>query len=145
MLIPPAAPHSSSIIRDWYERPASGRRTKWTRSHPTPISCAGTYRQRHRYILISFTTKLLLFYHLKNSFVMNTKIQIVTSQRWELSGSSTEELLEWKSSASGSRKLRLLTAVEMRCSDHATSSIRKTDTNFADMRPSLGRYSSLAD
>jgi hypothetical protein len=26
----PTAPHSSSIIRGWYNRPVSGRRTKWT-------------------------------------------------------------------------------------------------------------------
>jgi hypothetical protein len=30
ILIPLTAPHSSSIIRDWYNRPISGRRTKWT-------------------------------------------------------------------------------------------------------------------
>jgi hypothetical protein len=37
ILIPPTAPHSlSSIIRGWYSRPISGRRTKWTQSHPTP-------------------------------------------------------------------------------------------------------------
>jgi hypothetical protein len=34
ILIPPTAPHSS-IIRGWYNRPNSGRRTKWTQSHPT--------------------------------------------------------------------------------------------------------------
>jgi hypothetical protein len=34
--IPPTAPHSSSIIRGWYNRPNSGWRTKWTQSHPTP-------------------------------------------------------------------------------------------------------------
>jgi hypothetical protein len=39
--------------------------------------------------------------------------------------SITEELLEWKSSGSVSRKSRL-TAVAMRCADHAISSIRKT-------------------
>jgi hypothetical protein len=38
--------------------------------------------------------------------------------------SITEELLEWKSSGSGSRKSRL-TAVGIRCADHATPSIRK--------------------
>jgi hypothetical protein len=30
ILIPPIAPHSSSTIRSWYNRPVSGRRTKWT-------------------------------------------------------------------------------------------------------------------
>jgi hypothetical protein len=36
ILIPPTAPHSSSsIVRGWYNRPNSGRRTKWTQSHPT--------------------------------------------------------------------------------------------------------------
>jgi hypothetical protein len=35
ILIPPTVPHSSSIIRG-YNRPNSGRRTKWTQSHPTP-------------------------------------------------------------------------------------------------------------
>jgi hypothetical protein len=39
--------------------------------------------------------------------------------------SITEELLEKKSSASGSRKLRL-TAIQIRCADHATPSIRKS-------------------
>jgi hypothetical protein len=37
ILIPPTTSHSSSsIIRGWYNRPISGRRTKWTQSHPTP-------------------------------------------------------------------------------------------------------------
>jgi hypothetical protein len=36
ILIPPTAPHSSSsIILAWNNRPISGRRTKWTQSHPT--------------------------------------------------------------------------------------------------------------
>jgi hypothetical protein len=34
--IPPSAPHSSSTIRGWYNRPVSGRRTEWTQFHPTP-------------------------------------------------------------------------------------------------------------
>jgi hypothetical protein len=34
ILIPPTAPHSSSIIRGWYIGPNNGRRTKWTRSRP---------------------------------------------------------------------------------------------------------------
>jgi hypothetical protein len=38
ILILPTAPHSSFIIRGWYNRPNSGRRTKWTQSHPTPIN-----------------------------------------------------------------------------------------------------------
>jgi hypothetical protein len=37
ILMTPTATHSSSsIIRGWYNRPNSGRRTKWTQSHPTP-------------------------------------------------------------------------------------------------------------
>jgi hypothetical protein len=36
ILIPSTAPHSSSIFRGWYNRPISGRSTKWTQSHPTP-------------------------------------------------------------------------------------------------------------
>jgi hypothetical protein len=36
ILIPPSTPHSSPIIRGWYNRPITGRRTKWTQSHPTP-------------------------------------------------------------------------------------------------------------
>jgi hypothetical protein len=36
ILIPPTAPHSSSsIVRRWYNRPISGRRTKWAQSHST--------------------------------------------------------------------------------------------------------------
>jgi hypothetical protein len=34
ILIPPTNPHSSSIIRGWYNRPIGGRRAKWTQSHP---------------------------------------------------------------------------------------------------------------
>jgi hypothetical protein len=35
ILIPPTAPHSSSIILGWYNRPVSGRRTKCTQSQRT--------------------------------------------------------------------------------------------------------------
>jgi hypothetical protein len=35
ILTPPSAPYSS-IIRDWFNSPISGRRTKWTQSQPTP-------------------------------------------------------------------------------------------------------------
>jgi hypothetical protein len=55
-----------------------------------------------------------------------------------------EELLEWKSSSSGSRKPRL-TAVGIRCADHVSPSLAKVGTNFADKRRSRGRYSWLAD
>jgi hypothetical protein len=38
-LLPPTTPHSSSVIRGWYYRPISGRRSKWTvLPHPTPWS-----------------------------------------------------------------------------------------------------------
>jgi hypothetical protein len=56
----------------------------------------------------------------------------------------TEELLEWRSSGSGSRKPRL-TAAGIRRADHATPSIRKFGTNFADKRRSLCWFSLLAD
>jgi hypothetical protein len=36
ILIPPTVPHSSSIARGWYNRPVSGRRTKWTHSLAPP-------------------------------------------------------------------------------------------------------------
>jgi hypothetical protein len=35
ILIPPTPPHPSSIVRGWYNRLISGRRAKWTQSHPT--------------------------------------------------------------------------------------------------------------
>jgi hypothetical protein len=35
ILISPTTPHSSTI-RGWYDRPISGRSTKWTQSHCTP-------------------------------------------------------------------------------------------------------------
>jgi hypothetical protein len=36
ILIPSTTPYSSSTIQGWYNRPTSGRRTKWTQSHPIP-------------------------------------------------------------------------------------------------------------
>jgi hypothetical protein len=36
ILIPPTAPHSSSIIHGWYNRPLNGQHTKYTQSHPNP-------------------------------------------------------------------------------------------------------------
>jgi hypothetical protein len=36
ILIPPIAPHSSSIIQGRYNRPVSGRRTKRTQTHTSP-------------------------------------------------------------------------------------------------------------
>jgi hypothetical protein len=56
----------------------------------------------------------------------------------------TEELLDWKSSSYGSGKSRI-TGVLIRCADYATPSISKFGTNFADIRRSLGPYSSLAN
>jgi hypothetical protein len=35
IFIPPVAPQSPSMIWGWYNRPKSGRSTKWTQSHPT--------------------------------------------------------------------------------------------------------------
>jgi hypothetical protein len=36
ILIPPSAPYPSLSIRNWYNRPNNGRRTKWTQCHLTP-------------------------------------------------------------------------------------------------------------
>jgi hypothetical protein len=58
--------------------------------------------------------------------------------------SITEELLQWKSSGSGSRNPRL-TTVGIRCADHKTTLSKKVGTNFADKRRSLARYSLFAD
>jgi hypothetical protein len=41
--IPPTAPHSSSIIWGWYNRPINGRLTKWSQSHHTPRKVTECY------------------------------------------------------------------------------------------------------
>jgi hypothetical protein len=48
ILISLTAPHSSSIIQGWYSRPISGRRTKWTQSHPTPRNLKKTTKKQNK-------------------------------------------------------------------------------------------------
>jgi hypothetical protein len=73
ILIPPTAPQSpSSVIRGWYNRSNSGRRTKWThcQSHPTPrkkfhkdrftnskVEWGGGGRQTRTSLLLFFSPK----------------------------------------------------------------------------------------
>jgi hypothetical protein len=71
-------------------------------------------------------------YHSENAFSNSIKLNSVALV--------PEELLEWKGSGSGSRKSRL-TAVGIRCADHAAPLSAKVGTNFADKRRSLGQYS----
>jgi hypothetical protein len=67
--------------------------------------------------------------------------EVVTLERGPLSLIRiTEELPEWKSSGSGSRKPRF-TAVGIRCADHTTSSIRKALTSATSGGPMVGIFS----
>jgi hypothetical protein len=62
ILTPPIAPHSFTI-RSWYNRPASGHRTKWTQSHPTP-------QNNHKIIITSTPLTFLrgvIFMRMKSS------------------------------------------------------------------------------
>jgi hypothetical protein len=58
IFIPPTAPHpSSSIIPGLYNRPVSGRRTKWTLSHPTP-------RTKKNLIKVTVCLNICIYIHI---------------------------------------------------------------------------------
>jgi hypothetical protein len=62
ILIPPTDPRSSpSIIRGWYNRPVSGRRTKWTQSHPTSRNLKKIYKALHTLDITSMGKPINLF------------------------------------------------------------------------------------
>jgi hypothetical protein len=54
ILIPPTAPHASSNVLGWYNRPNSGRRSKWTRC-PHPKKLEKLYFLQFLVILILHT------------------------------------------------------------------------------------------
>jgi hypothetical protein len=54
ILIPPTSPHLS-IIRGWYNRPNSDRRTKWAQSHPTPRNNKKKSWLKHSFDLLDKT------------------------------------------------------------------------------------------
>jgi hypothetical protein len=111
-------------------------------SNPYPSAITLTELSRLITYLYSFTKCCGLFvrvpeYRSRHPGFDSRGYQIL----WEVVGlelgqlslvSVTEQLLEWKSSSSRSRKPRL-TAVGIHCADHATP--------FADLLRSLGRYS----
>jgi hypothetical protein len=61
ILILPTAPHSSSyIIRGWYNRPVSGRRTEWIQSHLAPKKNINLEELWRRLLLLTFSFCLVL-------------------------------------------------------------------------------------
>jgi hypothetical protein len=93
-IIPPTAPHSSSIIWRRFNRPKSGRCTQWTVSHVQDIIknffffCTiykssispGVSKQITRVSLILWTTvtgQLVLLKHLSTDYTENTALRLV--------------------------------------------------------------------
>jgi hypothetical protein len=68
ILIPLTPPHSSSIIRSQYNRPVSGRRTKWTQSHPTPRNRKNKKERllRNELLRLSFQIMAMKFFRSNN-------------------------------------------------------------------------------
>jgi hypothetical protein len=104
-------------------------RSFFVASYGSQRYCGGIRTRLHTVSLHSLLQTVLLITHRHKQHrkhpASNSK-SAVGLERAPLSlVSITEELLEWKSSGSGSRKSRF-TAVGIRCIDHATPSIRKS-------------------
>jgi hypothetical protein len=64
IFITPTAPHSSSIIRSWNNRPISGRRTKWTQLCNLTESCQFCLYSQSA-VFYTFSLFVIVFGHMK--------------------------------------------------------------------------------
>jgi hypothetical protein len=84
ILIPSAAPHSSSIIRGWYNRPVSGRHTKWTQSHPTQRN-----QKENKLKIVNFIVFYVYYLQQYTNFYSSSSKRCIVRVIWN-AGSNTE-------------------------------------------------------